>query len=158
MFGRQRLGVRPQLLIGHDYPGERASELGGHRHVRPGDVVTSLERSQRRLEETVGPVFTILELDERSDAQHQGLEQLGSVDARPPSGCDQVGEFGRYCVEDRQAAVEMDVTRFGPTGPELGVGIASGDQLAGVVETVEGVVADRLQQSVPRFPCRIDAI
>ena len=74
------------------------------------------------------------------------------------SGCGQVGEVGRYRVEDRGAAVEVDVARLGPTGPELGVGIASGDQLAGVVETVEGVVADRLQQPVPRFPRRIDAV
>ena len=29
-------------------------KLGGHRHVRPRDVVTSLERSQRRLEQSFG--------------------------------------------------------------------------------------------------------
>jgi hypothetical protein len=103
-------------------------------------------------------VFAILELDEGSDAQHQRLQQLGPIDTRPPRRCGQVGEVRRYCVENREAAVEVDVARLGPTGPELGVGSARGDQLAGVVETVEGVVADRLQQPIPRFPRRVDAV
>ena len=152
VFDRQRRGAHPQLLVGHDHPGEGTRRLGGHCYVRPGDVVTALERSQRRLEQSFGRAFTVLELDERSDAQHQRLEQLGPADTCPPSGCGQVGQVGRDRVEDRRAAVEVDVVLLGPTRPELGVGIASGDQLSGVVKPIERVSADRLEQSVPRLP------